>query len=85
VRLLLPIYILIEVGLVVLALGIAVWGFFFWDRRYRGAAGGDGFEATEETFRDPTTGRMMRVYFDSRTGRRQYRESGEAPLDLQAP
>lgn len=77
-------YILAEVALVVLALGIAVWGFLFWDRRYGGAAGGDGFQATDEAFRDPTTGRMMRVYFDSRSGLRQYRESGEAPRDLPA-
>jgi hypothetical protein len=81
---LLAIYVIAEIGVVVLALGIAVWGFVFWDRRYNGAGGGDGFQATAETFRDPTTGRMMRVYFDSRSGRRQYRESGDAPLDLQA-
>jgi hypothetical protein len=69
-------YILLQgVGLLVV-LGIAVWGFIFWDRRYRGAQGpAERFQATEETFRDPTTGKMMRVFFNPETGERQYRET----------
>jgi hypothetical protein len=70
------IYVLFELGAIVLVLGIAVWGFIFWDRRYRGAPGpAERFQPTEETFRDPTTGRMMRVFFNPDTGERQYRES----------
>lgn len=74
-HLLLPIYIVFEVAVLLLALSIAVWGFFRWDRRYHGSGGGDGYQQTDETFKDPTTGRMMTVFFDPRTGRRQYRES----------
>jgi hypothetical protein len=68
-------WVLLEVVAGVLVLGIAVWGFFRWDRRYRGAPGGDGFVGTAETFLDPTTGRSMRVFFNAATGQRQYRES----------
>jgi hypothetical protein len=51
----------------------AVIGYFVWDRRYRGDREG-AFQATAEVFRDPTTGRMTRVYEDPKTGRRQYRD-----------
>jgi hypothetical protein len=61
--------------LLVVVVVIAVWGFFRWDRRYHGTPGSDGFQATEETFRDPTSGRMMRVFFNPATGQRQYREA----------
>mgnify|MGYP003622947200 FL=1 len=67
-------WVLLEVSGVALAIGIAVWGFFRWDRRYRGAPGGDGFQPTAETFKDPTTGLQVRVFFDPATGSRQYRE-----------
>ena len=67
-------WVVLEACAAALAIGIAVWGFFRWDRRYHGARG-DGFQATEETFRDPTTGRLMQVFFDPATGRRQYREA----------
>ena len=67
-------WVLIELSAVALAIGIAVWGFFRWDRRYRGAPDGDGFQPTGEMFKDPTTGRQMRVFFDAASGRRQYRE-----------
>ena len=69
-------YILFELLVVAVVIGIAVWGFIFWDRRYRGAPGAGGqFQPTQETFRDPSTGRMMRVFFNPATGERQYRES----------
>jgi hypothetical protein len=68
-------YLLLEAGAGLLVVAIAVWGFFKWDRRYRGASGADGFQATDETFRDPTSGSMMRVFFNPTTGQRQYRES----------
>jgi hypothetical protein len=75
VHLLLPIYLFFEGAMVLLVLFLAVWGFFRWDRRYRGGGGGEGYQPTDEVFKDPTTGRMMRVFFDPRTGRREYRES----------
>ena len=74
-HLLIGLWVAVEVTAVVLALGIAVWGFFRWDRRYHGARDGDGYQATDETFKDPTTGRLMQVFFDPATGRRQYREA----------
>ena len=51
----------------------AVVGYFVWDRRYRGGDGG-AFKATGEVFKDPTSGKMTRVYEDPATGKRQYRE-----------
>ena len=53
----------------------AIAGYFIWDRRYRGHSEGV-FRPTGEVFKDPTTGRMTRVYEDSETGARQYREEG---------
>ncbi len=51
----------------------AIAGYFIWDRRYRGAKDG-AFRATAEVFKDPTTGKLTRVYEDPKTGTRQYRE-----------
>ena len=51
----------------------AVAGYFLWDRRYRGHDQGS-FRPTAEVFKDPTTGKMTRVYEDPATGQRQYRE-----------
>jgi hypothetical protein len=51
----------------------AIVGYFVWDRRYRGHKEGL-FKPTGEVFKDPTTGKMTRVYEDSETGARQYRE-----------
>lgn len=51
----------------------AIAGYFIWDRRYRGERDGL-FKPTGEVFRDPTSGKMTRVYEDPETGRRQYRE-----------
>lgn len=63
--------------IVILAVVIvfAVVGYFIWDRRYRGGAGGI-FKPTGEVFKDPTSGKMTRVYEDPETGKRQYREEG---------
>jgi hypothetical protein len=65
----------VTLQLVVLAavVVIAVVGYFVWDRRYRGHATGS-FQATGEVFKDPTSGKMTRVYEDPSTGQRQYRE-----------
>ena len=51
----------------------AIVGYFVWDRRYRGDNQG-AFQPTGEVFKDPTSGKMTRVYEDPSTGRRQYRE-----------
>ena len=52
---------------------VAVVGYFVWDRRYRG--GGEGaFRPTGEIFKDPSSGRLTRVWEDPQTGRREYRE-----------
>jgi hypothetical protein len=51
----------------------AIVGYFVWDRRYRGGEQGS-FKPTGEVFRDPTSGKMTRVYEDPSTGKRQYRD-----------
>jgi hypothetical protein len=55
----------------------AIVGYFVWDRRYRGGLQGS-FKPTAEVFRDPTSGKLTRVYEDPKTGQRQYREEQEA-------
>jgi hypothetical protein len=62
-----------QVVIPLLALIFAIVGYFVWDRRYRGAKQGT-FQATDEVFKDPTTGKWTRVYEDPSTGQRQYRE-----------
>jgi hypothetical protein len=51
----------------------AIVGYFIWDRRYRGGKVGN-FKPTNEVFKDPTTGKLTRVYEDPATGKRQYKE-----------
>ena len=51
----------------------AIVGYFIWDRRYRGDNQGN-FKPTSEVFKDPTSGKLTRVYEDPETGARQYRE-----------
>jgi len=63
---------LIIVALVII---FAIVGYYIWDRRYRGENQGD-FKPTNEVFKDPTTGKLTRVYEDPSTGKRQYREEG---------
>jgi hypothetical protein len=60
------------VALVVVVV-FAIVGYFIWDRRYRGEKEGN-FKATNEVFKDPTTGKLTRVYEDPATGKRQYRD-----------
>lgn len=63
--------------LALVVLVVAVLGYVVWDRRrYRGGGRGD-FEATDEVFRDPATGKLTRVWEDPSTGRREYREEPE--------
>lgn len=42
--------------------------------RYRGQAGREGalWEATDERFIDPETGKLMQVYYQPQTGERRY-------------
>ncbi len=63
----------IQLILLAVVIVFAVIGYFVWDRRYRGNGQGS-FKPTGEVFKDPTTGRMTRVYEDPSTGQRQYRE-----------
>ena len=62
-----------QVVILVVVVIFAVVGYFVWDRRYRGNETGS-FKPTAEVFRDPTSGKMTRVYEDPSTGKRQYRE-----------
>jgi len=57
----------------VVVIAFAVMGYFIWDRRYHGSNQG-GLKPTNEVFKDPTTGKLTRVYEDPATGKRQYRE-----------
>ena len=73
-------------------LGVAVHPAFFYEafiaavvllaalfeaQRYRARLSGEsGWQDTEERFVDPTTGRLMRVRFNPRTGERDYVEVG---------
>ena len=59
-------------GAVVLVFAIA--GYFLWDRRYRGAQGDTALKPTGEVFKDPSSGKLTRVYEDPSTGKREYRE-----------
>jgi hypothetical protein len=60
------------VAIAVLVIACAVVG---WDR-YRPGRGRPSSDAhpTNEVFIDPETGRRMRVWYDPRTGVREYRE-----------
>ena len=62
----------ILIAIVVAGIVIALFG---WDRYHgsRKAARDDRAQPTTEVFIDPDTGRRMRVWYDSGTGRRDYR------------
>lgn len=60
-----PVLIAVPVAVVLIAC------YVIYDRRYHGAATGS-LQATGERFRDPATGKMMRVYEDPRSGAREY-------------
>jgi len=65
-------------GWVVIAVVVvgAVIAFFGWDR-YKGsrkrAENEAGAQPTSEVFLDPTTGQRMRVWYNAKTGDREYR------------
>jgi uncharacterized membrane protein YqiK len=65
---------LVNVVVLVIVIVFAIVGYFIWDRRYRGTSAGAAAKPTGERFRDPTSGKMMRVYEDPATGKREYRE-----------
>jgi hypothetical protein len=62
-----------QLVVLVIIVVFSITGYFIWDRRYRGANQGN-FKPTNEVFKDPTTGKLTRVYEDPSTGKRQYRE-----------
>jgi len=63
-------------GWVIIAVVVvgAVIALFGWDR-YRGGRKSQsaGAQPTNEVFIDPTTGHRMRVWYDAKTGGREYR------------
>lgn len=60
---------------IVILVALALFSWYRWDLRYRGSEGkSDGFEPTDEVSLDPRTGEKTRVYFNARTGERQYRK-----------
>jgi hypothetical protein len=62
-------FLVIVVGLV----GLTAVGFAAGQRaRRRHARPDPRFQPTQEVFRDPRSGRSMRVYVDERTGERRY-------------
>ena len=72
-RIALNFYIFFEIIIVI----FAVITYVFWDKRYRKNHGSDipeGFEKTEEITIDPSDGKRLRVYYNSRTGERFYCE-----------
>lgn len=52
--------------------------YFFYDKRYHGKTSAPSLRATNEVFRDPSTGNLMRVYEDPQTGAREYVREDEA-------
>lgn len=62
-----------QLVILVIVAAFAIVGYFVWDRRYRGDAEG-AFQPTGEVFKDPSTGKLTRVYEDPKSGKRQYRE-----------
>jgi hypothetical protein len=65
-----PILIAIPVAALLIA------GYVVYDRRYHGRYA-SGLRPTNEVFRDPTTGKLMRVHENPRTGEREYVDEDE--------
>jgi hypothetical protein len=63
----------LQLTMAVVVIVFAIVGYFIWDRRYSGEKDGI-FKPTNEVFKDPTTGKLTRVYEDPETGKRQYKE-----------
>lgn len=62
---------------IIIAAGLIVLYVAFDRRRYTGFRPGSGIRPTAEVFRDPASGRLMRVWLDPVTGSREYREEAE--------
>jgi hypothetical protein len=65
------------IAVVVMGVIIAVFG---WDRyrvKRRDAGDDSAFQATGEVFLDPTTGQRTRVWYNPKTGQRDYRPEQE--------
>ena len=60
------------IAIVIAGIVIALFGL----DRYRGSrksTSGSAVQQTDEVFIDPETGRKMRVWYDQRSGKREYR------------
>lgn len=57
----------------VLVIAVLVVLYIVFDRRRYHGNRAAGLRPTKEVFRDPGTGRLMRVYEDPQTGAREYR------------
>ena len=59
------------VAVVIVGVVAAIFG---WDRyRGDGKIGGESAQPTDEVFVDPASGKQMRVWYDAKTGEREYR------------
>lgn len=62
----------VVIAIVIVGIVTALFGL----DRYRGSrksASGNAMAPTDEVFIDPETGRKMRVWYDQRAGKREYR------------
>ncbi|MFD2670481.1 HD family phosphohydrolase [Marinicrinis sediminis] len=63
---------------VVLAASLIMLGYLFYDKRYRPKNKGNllsgDLRRTHEVFQDPKDGKSYRVYFNTKTGEREYIE-----------
>lgn len=60
--------------LVIVIVGVVI-ALFGWDRYHgsRKSTSGSAAQPTDEVFIDPETGHRMRVWYDQRSGKREYR------------
>ena len=56
---------------------LLIVGYVVFDRRYHGKRVSSGLRPTKEVFRDPTTGKLMRVHENPATGEREYVDESE--------
>jgi len=63
-----------QIVITVIVIVFAIVGYFIWDQRYRGAKATGELKRTYEVFKDPTSGKLTRVYENPATGEREYRE-----------
>ena len=69
-------------GVPFILFGTVIGASILFEGRYRGRGGdaapsGPGWQATNETFRDDETGRMVQVWCNSQTGERRYVQGGK--------